>query len=198
MSNAVRKRRKPLNHDGTYFGDFIIYLLMAIVCFITIYPLWYVFILSISDPIEANTMRVYTLPKGLYFETYGMIAKQPELWRSYGYTFLYVISQTLLTLLTSVLMGYVLTVKGLFGRKVLVLFILIPMYFGGGLIPTFLLITRLGLYNTVWALILPGSYSIWYMILVRTFFASLGEEIRESARIDGANHSRSLQEFIFH
>lgn len=188
LLNNRSGRRKPLNHDGTYLGDFFIYLSMAVVCFITIYPLWYVFILSISDPLAAATMQVYTIPKGLYFETYKLIAGRIELWRSYGYTIFYVVTQTVLTLLTSVLMGYVLTVKGLFGRKFLVFFILVPMYFGGGLIPTFLLISNLGLYNTVWALVLPGSYSIWYMILVRTFFTSLGEELRESARIDGANH----------
>ncbi len=192
MSELTKKKlfhyRKALNQDGTLFGDIVIIISMVLVCFITIYPLWYVFILSISDPIHAATMQVYTIPKGLYFDTYALIAKKTELWRSYGYTILYVVSQTLLTLLTSLLMGYVLSTKKLFMRKFLVFYILIPMYFGGGLIPTFLLISRLGLYNTIWALILPGSYSIWYMILVRTYFTSLGESLRESARIDGAGH----------
>lgn len=192
MSELTKKKlfhyRKALNQDGTLFGDIVIIISMVLVCFITIYPLWYVFILSISDPIHAATMQVYTIPKGLYFDTYALIAKKAELWRSYGYTILYVVSQTLLTLLTSLLMGYVLSTKKLFMRKFLVFYILIPMYFGGGLIPTFLLISRLGLYNTIWALILPGSYSIWYMILVRTYFTSLGESLRESARIDGAGH----------
>lgn len=189
MSTLTRsKSRSRINRDGTVVGDAIIYFIMALVIFLTVYPVYYVIILSISDPIQAATLRVYTVPKGLYFGAYEIIARNPALWRSYAYTIFYVVAQTSLTLLTSVLIGYVLTVKGLIGRKFLVYFILVPMYFGGGLIPTFILISRLGLLNTVWALVLPGSYSIWYMILVRSYFASLDEGLRESARIDGASH----------
>ena len=88
--------------------------------------------------------------------------------------------------------AYPLTVSGLHGRKFFVTFLLIPMYFGGGLIPSFLLINRLGLYGTRWAIILPASYSIMNLILVRTFFTGLPEELRESAKMDGAGHLRIL------
>ncbi len=184
----MAKKTSRIHRDGTLVGDIIIYAVMALVLFLTVYPVYYVTILSISDPLEAATLRVYFYPKGLYFGAYGIIAGSTDLWRSYAYTIFYVLIQTGLTILTSVLVGYVLTVKGLIGRKLLVVFILIPMYIGGGLIPTFILISKLGLYNTVWALILPGSYSIWYMILCRSYFASLDEGLRESARIDGAGH----------
>ena len=183
-----KRSTSRINRDGTVVGDAILYAIMALVIFVTVYPVYYVIILSISDPLEAATMRVYLYPKGLYFGAYEIIASNPALWRSYAYTIFYVVSQTVLTLLTSVLIGYVLTVKKLIGRKYLVVYLLIPMYFGGGLIPTFILISNLGLLNTVWALVLPGSYSIWYMILVRSYFASLDEGLRESARMDGANH----------
>lgn len=182
------RRTRKINLDGSRFGDILIYLAMALVFILTVYPVYYVLILSVSDPMEAATLRVYAYPKGFYFGAYKLIAANPALWRSYLYTVLYVVSQTLFTILTSSLVGYVLTVKRLIGRKCLVLFILIPMYIGGGLIPTFILISRLQLLNTVWALILPGSYSIWYMILCRSYFAGIDESLRESARIDGAGH----------
>jgi putative aldouronate transport system permease protein len=169
-------------------GDIFIYLVMIFICFITLYPMYYVFILSISDPVAAAGMQVYLYPKGLYLRAYSILATDAKMWRAYGYTIFYVVSCTVLILLTSVTCAYPLTSKKLIGRKYVVAFLLIPMYFGGGLIPSFLLISKLGLYNTVWALIIPASFNIWYIILTRTFFAGIPESLRESACIDGANN----------
>ena len=82
--------------------------------------------------------------------------------------------------------------RKLYGRKFVTFFLLIPMYVAGGIIPEFILMTKLGLYNTPWALILPGSYSIWYIILTRSYFHSIPESLRESAKLDGANSYRIL------
>lgn len=189
---VASKKKSRLDQDGSRLGDAMIILAMIVVCFVTIYPLYYVFILSISEPIYASTLRVYVLPKGLFFDTYKIIMRTNLLWRSYLNTIIYVVAQTGLTLLTSVLAGYVLTNKRFAGRKLVTVFLLIPMYFGGGMIPTYLLIAKLGLLNTYSALILPGAYSIWYIILTRTFFLSIPEEVRESARMDGANNFTTL------
>lgn len=169
-------------------GDFFIHLIMIFICFITLYPIYYVFILSISDPVAAASMQVYLYPKGFYFRAYSILSTDVKMWRSYGYTLFYVVSCTLLTLLTCVTCAYPLTSKKLIGRKYIVAFLLIPMYFGGGLIPSFLLISKLGLYNSVWALIIPASFNIWYIILTRTYFAGIPESLRESATIDGASN----------
>ena len=80
----------------------------------------------------------------------------------------------------------------LFAKKVWVFYILIPMYFSGGLIPQFIIMTKLGMYNTRWAILVPGVVSMWYIILVRTYFATIPEDLRESARIDGANNYQIL------
>ena len=93
---------------------------------------------------------------------------------------------------TCALCAYPLTSPKLIGRKFYNIFLLIPMYFGGGLIPTFILMTKLHLYDNIWALIIPASFSIWYIILTRTYFASIPEEMREAARIDGANNYQCL------
>lgn len=188
---VVSKKRK-LDQDGSILGDMFVILAMIVICIITIYPLYYVLILSISEPAYASTMRVYFWPKGLFFDSYKIIMRTNLLWRSYANTIIYVVSQTLLTLLTSILAGYVLTNKRFVGRRAVTIFLLIPMYFSGGMIPSFILITRLGLYNTMMALILPGAYSIWYIILCRTFFMSIPEDVRDSARIDGASNYTTL------
>jgi putative aldouronate transport system permease protein len=110
------------------------------------------------------------------------------MWRAYTYTLLYVVSGTALMLITSVMGAYPLLEKNLFGRKILVYYLIIPMYFSGGMIPSFLLISKLGIYNTVWAMILPGAVGIWNIILTRTYFTSIPVTLKESAFIDGANH----------
>jgi len=181
-------RKRNQIKEGTTIGNFIIYAFMILVCFITLYPMYYVLILSISDPLEAATMQVYFFPKGLYFRSYAVLVKDTAMWRAYGNTILYVVTGTAMMLLTSATCAYSLTSKKLLGRKIVVIYLLIPMYFSGGLIPSFLLVSQLGLYNTIWAIIIPSGFSIWHIILTRTYFASIPENLRESARIDGANN----------
>jgi len=184
INNRIRERSR--------LGTAILYFFAAVVAFITIYPMYYVLVLSLSTPREALTMRVYWWPKGFFLGGYHRILVDPRLWRSYGNTVLYCSVRAVLNLLTSVLVAYPLTVRGLFGKKFVTMFLLIPMYVAGGIIPEFILMTRLGLYNSPWALILPGSYSIWYIILVRSYFRTIPESLRESAKLDGANSYRIL------
>ncbi|MDL2318448.1 carbohydrate ABC transporter permease [Eubacteriales bacterium OttesenSCG-928-A19] len=186
------KKRQNAIREGSRIADIVIYIMAAIVAFIALYPLYYVLILSLSKPEAAATMRVYWLPKGIYFGGYEKIFADSRLWISYRNTILYAATQATGMLVTCCTFAYALSVKKLRGRRFINAFILIPMYFSGGIIPVFLLILNLGLYNTPWALILPGCYSIWYIILVKAYFGSIPESLRESARIDGANHYQTL------
>ncbi|MDD2213804.1 MAG: carbohydrate ABC transporter permease [Oscillospiraceae bacterium] len=190
MKRKASKQSNNLNQNT--WGDYLIIAILLLIAFFTLYPMYYVFLQSISDPLEVAAMNVYFYPKGFFLKSYSLLVKDSQLWHSYGYTFFYVISGTVLTLFTSVTSAYVLNAPKLIGKKWLIVFLLIPMYFSGGLIPSFLLITKLGLYNTVWALVLPSSYNITYIILTKTFFSSIPYEMTESAKIDGANHYRIL------
>lgn len=184
MAAKVLKRT---NGESVAF-DIALNVIIWILMLFTLYPMFYVFILSISDPVEAAAMNVYLWPKGFSITSYRILFNNPTMWRSYGYTILYVLSGTVLMLITSVMGAYPLLEKNLFGRKILVYYLIIPMYFSGGMIPSFLLISKLGIYNTVWAMILPGAVGIWNIILTRTFFTSIPITLKESAFIDGANH----------
>mgnify|MGYP000999944326 FL=1 len=184
MAAKVLKRT---NGESVAF-DIALNLIIWILMLFTLYPMFYVFILSISDPVEAAAMNVYLWPKGFSITSYRILFNNPIMWRSYGYTILYVLSGTVLMLITSVMGAYPLLEKNLFGRKILVYYLIIPMYFSGGMIPSFLLISKLGIYNTVWAMVLPGAVGIWNIILTRTFFTSIPITLKESAFIDGANH----------
>lgn len=174
------------------FFDVIIYTVVIALAFVTVYPMYYVLINSISEPAEVIKGGIYWLPRGFSLEAFKNIAAEAELWRSYAYTIFYIAAQTVLMEITCLLVAYPLTSKRLIGRKFVIWFLLVPMYFSGGMIATYLVYSRYGLYNNVWALIIPGSYSVYNIILVRTFLTSVQEGIREAAKIDGANNFQIL------
>lgn len=178
--------------EGNIFANILIYLFSAFIAFITLYPVYYVIILSLSEPQFAATMRVYFWPRGFYIDSYKSIVNDSRLWMTYRNTFFYALSQTIMMLITCTTAAYSLSIKGLKFRKGLIVFLLIPMYFSGGIIPLFILIINLGIYNTPLALILPGSFSIWYIILVKSYFGTIPDTLRDAARIDGANHYQTL------
>lgn len=182
-----RKKLKRL----TLF-DVIVLILSAGACFITIYPMWYVIIMSISDPVVAAGSGVTFWPSGFYLGSYQIILREMDFWLSVRNSVLYVIAGLVLMLATTLLVAYPLTRPNLKGRKACVIFLLIPMYFSGGMIPSFILITKLGLYNTPWATILPGAYGIWNIILCKTYLQSIPHELAEAAYIDGAGNMQAL------
>lgn len=172
--------------QGSRIADVLIYLSMGVVAFITLYPLYYVLILSVSNPQDAASLQVYWFPKGLYLDGYAKILQDARIWRSYRNTLMYAAGETALMLAVCSTAAYALSHKRLKGRKYINAYLLIPMYFSGGIIPLFLLVINMGLYNTPWALIIPGGYSIWYTILIKAYFSSIPESLREAGRVDGA------------
>ncbi|RAV22533.1 carbohydrate ABC transporter permease [Paenibacillus contaminans] len=182
--------------QGSTAVDVILYALALAICIITLYPFYLVIILSVSSPMEVAAMNVFWYPKGFFLGSYELIVQDAKMWWAYSNTLIYVIVGMLLNCLMAVLGAYPLTVRKLKGRKWVIAFLLIPMYFGGGLIPSYLLVNKLGLYNTMLAIIIPGAVSIWNIILVRTYFTTIPEAIRESASVDGASHWQLLFRII--
>ena len=193
MTTTATKKRNPNRiKDGSTTATVVLYILSILICLATLYPMYYVVIKSISDPKLSLTRPVILYPQGLYFGSYSLILRNKDMWIAYGNTLIYVVTSTALMILTSVTAAFPLVSNKLAGRKFVVAYLLIPMYFGGGMIPTFLLINRMGLYNTRLALIIPGAVGIWNIILTRTYFASLPGELSEAAYIDGASNYQVL------
>lgn len=163
---------------------------------LTIYPMYYVIIKSISDPVASLTEPVTLYPQGLYFGSYELIMQDSHLWLAYANTLFYVAAGTLLMVITLVLCAYSLVSKKLVGRKWVVRFLLAPMYFGGGIIPTFILINKLNIYVIRLAMILPGAVGIMNIILTKTFFIAISASLSESAEIDSANNYNILFEIF--
>lgn len=172
---------------GSRIADGFIYAIAALFALVSLYPIYYVLILSFSSPEHAITMQVYLWPKGFYLDGYRRLLADSHLWISYRNTLIFAASETVLMLTVCSMAAYALSSKHLYGRKLYNMFLLVPMYFSGGIIPLFLLILQLGIYNTPWALILPGAFNIWYIILIKSYFSTIPESLREAAQIDGAN-----------
>lgn len=187
MTFVPRKSRRK-RMDAFQAVALVICILAAFIC---LYPMYYVLIMSVSDPHEAAA-GVYLLPRGLYFGSYELIFKNKDVWNGLKMSLLYVVTGTLGMLITCVMAAYPLTRPGLWFRKAVVIYLLIPMYFSGGMIPAYMNMSSLNLYNTVWAIILPSCFSIWNIILVRTYFMSIPEDLQGAAFIDGANHIQVL------
>ena len=182
-----KSRRKNRIREGSVAADVIMYAISVFVIFITLYPMYYILIISLSAPEVAITMKVYVRPIGLNLNAYQVLLKNTEFWHAYKNTLIYLVPNTVLPLVTATLVAYPLSYKKLMGRKALTWFLLVPMYFSGGLIPSFLLVQKLGMYGSPLALIIPGCYSISNIILVRSFVRTVPDELREAACIDGAN-----------
>jgi putative aldouronate transport system permease protein len=178
--------------EGSRLATVIMYVLAAVIVFITLYPMYYVLILSVSDPVYSLTMKVYTVPKGFDLTAYRLLVIDPKIWRSFANTVMYAVCVTVLMLITSVLGAFPLTYKSLRGRKFVNTYLLITMFFSGGLIPGFILILRLGIYNNPLSLIIPACFSVWNIILTKAYLSTIPETLREAAKIDGANVYQTL------
>ena len=171
---------------------------LILLCFIFIMPVWHVAMGSISDPLKvAATSGLYFKPLGTpTLGGYNLIFQNQAIVRSYGNTLYYVVVATLIGLVLNILAAYVMSARGLMLSKPMSMFVLFTMIFNGGLIPTLIVVTKLGLYNTRWAVILPGALTAFNIIIMRTSFQEIPQEMLEAARIDGASDFRILTQII--
>ncbi|MFB9327099.1 carbohydrate ABC transporter permease [Paenibacillus aurantiacus] len=174
-----------------------VYAVAAIIIAIVLYPLLFVVSASFSDPAKVLAGEVWLLPKGVSADAYANILQNEKLWIGYRNSILYAVVGTAINLIMTILAAYPLSRPDLPGRKALMLFITLTMFFGGGLIPTYLLVKSLGMVDTMWALIIPGAISTYNLIVMRTYFqSSIPWELQEAALIDGCTNWRLLLNII--
>jgi len=163
----------------------IIYVAVFILLISVLYPLIYVLACSVSDPGLVATGKIWLIPKGLNILGYKRVFQEPTIITGYRNTLLYTIFGTMVNLLVTVPAGYALSKSFIPGRNFFMGFFVFTMYFSGGLIPTFLLVRSLGLYNTPYVLIIIGAFNVYNSIICRTFFQAIPKELEEAAEIDG-------------
>ena len=167
--------------------DVILYLVFGLVALITIYPFYNVLIVSLANTLASATYSPYLYPHVFDLTGYKTIMNDPYFYRSLGTTLFVTIVGTTLNMVFSVTAAYVLSRKRLIGRRFFLSAILFTMLFSGGLIPTYLVVSGLGLDNSIWSMIFPSMISTYYLIIMKNYFVSLPASLEEAARIDGAN-----------
>ncbi len=169
-------------------SDTILVVVCAVIMFIVAYPLYYVVIASVSNPYDVYAGKTFLLPSQFTLDGYKAVFSDSSIITGYLNSIKYTVIGTVFSVTLLYLTAYPLSVKDLPGRKWLSLFFIFTMYFGGGMIPTYLIVKDTGLIDNMWALFLPGGVGVGNMIIVRNFFEnSIPKEMIEAAEIDGAS-----------
>ncbi len=174
----------------------VLALVLTLLGLVALYPFLYVISMAFSAPEHVLKRDVFFFPKGLGLDGFKLVAANKNLWPAYGNTIFYTVVGTLINLFVTVLISYALSRQYFVLRKSLSLMITFTMFFSGGMIPFFLVISNLGLYNTRWAVLLPFAASAWNIIIARSFYEQIPESLIESARIDGANDLQILGSIV--
>ena len=182
MFNTKRRTREDI------IFDVVNYSVLGIACVLVLYPLYFMIIASISDPNLVATGKVWALPKGFTLEGYKRIFNDGSIWRGYANSITYAGVGAIVSVCMTIAGAYPLSRKDFYGRNFFMIVFIFTMFFGGGLIPTYLLVKNLGMTNKLWAMVIPGAVSVWNLIIARTFFQStIPDELREAASIDGCS-----------
>lgn len=184
MSNS-KKKKKGFSDKRS---DVVLVIMCLFILLGIAYPLYYVLVASVSNPYDVYAGKTFLLPSDFNLDGYKAVFSDDSLIKGYINSIKYTIIGTVFSVVMVYLTAYPLSIKTLPGRKFLSIFFIITMYFGGGLIPTYLVVKNTGLINNIWSLFLPGGVAVGNMIITRNFFEnSIPKEMIEAAEIDGAS-----------
>ncbi len=172
-------------------SDVVLVALTAIVTLIVAYPIYYILTASFSDPYDVYAGKTFLLPSRFSLAGYKAVFADSKIFTGYFNSIKYTVAGTVYSVLMLLLVAFPLSRHEMPGRKFISLFFVVTMYFGGGLVPTYLVVKNTGLMNTIWALLLPGGVSVANVIIMRNFFeTSIPKDMMEAAQIDGASYLR--------
>ncbi|MCI9142304.1 MAG: carbohydrate ABC transporter permease [Lachnospiraceae bacterium] len=174
------------------FGEVLLYVIITLIVILCTYPFLNVLACSVSGKAAVLGGKVTFYPIDFQLDSYREIFKQQSIWLSMRVSFVVTLSGTALGLALTIAAAYALSKEKLKGRKIISGFLLFTMYFGGGIIPTFIVVHGLGMYDTYAALVVPSAMSVFNFIVMRTFFRELPKELEEAALIDGAGDMKVL------
>ena len=172
--------------------DIINLLLMAVFCISIFLPFWDMMVMSFSEPLSVNSLKIRFWPEKLTFSSYIYLFKDDQIVRSIIVTVLRTVTGTALHVVFCLFVAYPLSKKDLKYRKIIILFFLIPLYFSGGLIPSYIINRYIGLVDNLLVYIIPQAFSVFSMLVTRTYISTIDNGIEESALIDGAGYPRIL------
>ena len=193
MSKKKTKHMNPANRVFYIFNT----IFWIVIMFIVLYPLYLVCIASISDPDAVSLGKVTWRPVDISFVGYQAILKNDNIWIAYANSLFYTFSAIMIALVITMCAAYVLTRRDFVGKKLINLYVVITMFISGGMIPTFLVLRDLGLYNTRFVCIITGCLSVWNLMVARTYIqTTIPEELHEAAILDGASHFQYFSKVV--
>ena len=196
-SRNITAGRRVRKSRGEILFEIVVYAIAALFCIYCLFP--FAIILGSSFETESN-FAVYgfpIIPKDFTLQAYKMVLGDSQIFKAYGVTIFTTAVGTLFSMLLTISMAYPLSLKKIKFRNAITFFVYFTMLFGGGLVPTYLLISKtLNMKNNIFVLILPVAFSAWNMFLMRNFFAGIPHELSESAYVDGANDFQILRKII--
>lgn len=189
-----RRRRKPL---GDRVFDYLNYTVLTVITLVCFYPLLHILFASFSEPnaLIAHKGALFR-PLGFTMDGYRLVFKDTSLLIGYRNTIIYVGLGTFVNMAMTIMGAFVLSRRDLYFKNYIMIMITVTMFFGGGLIPWFLLMKDIGMYNNLWSMVLPTALSTWNIIILRTGFQALPVELEEAATIDGASQAKILLRVI--
>lgn len=170
--------------------------MLTLAVLLVVLPLLYVVVASFMDPSILLSQGLSFRVSDWTLDGYQKIVTNPAMVRGFGNAVLYSVSFSLITVIVSVFAGYALSDSRLKGRGFFMTLFLITLFFGGGLVPSYLLVKNLGLIDTIWAVIIPGAVNVWNIILSRTFFKGVPHELKEAANVDGASEMKIFFQIV--
>ncbi len=180
--------RAALAERGDRATNIAINIILATIAIVIIYPLWFVLIASVSDPSAITAGKVFLWPVQFTLDGYGLLRTNPEIWRGYGNTLMYAAVGTCWNLLLLIPAGYALSRPELPGRRWITLFFMLTMYFSGGTVPKFVLVSNIGWFDNPAAILFASGVSAYNLVLVRSFFMSnIPDSLFDAARVDGCS-----------
>ena len=195
MENQHFVRGKRITADHVF--DVINTLLMIVLCVLVVYPLYYVLVASFTEPSVVSSGRMLFYPEKLFLDGYKKLITYQPIWNGYYNTILYTVVGTLLSIVITIPGAYALSRKDLYGRSVLSFLFAFTMFFNGGLIPMFVLLRTLKIYDTIWAVTLPFAVSVFNLIVCRTFFeTNIPNELLDAALVDGCTDFRFFFQIV--
>lgn len=183
----MKRHKKITRTPGEWVLDIVKVVFLAFVVVVTVYPFWNIFIISINDATDAIRGGLYFLPRKLSLSSYAEILRRSTFLASIKVSVGRTLIGTPIAVLVTAMLAYPLSRKDLVGRKFWNLLFVFTMYFGGGLVPYYMVLKGIHMLNTFWVFIFPMMMSVYNMILIRSYIESMPDSLFEAAKIDGAN-----------
>ena len=172
--------------------DIALYIFMAVVVFLCVFPLWYILVASFSSNNAVSSGKVMFWFSEFTLDSYKSVVSQSNIWVSYANTIFYAVGGTLVNMILTILCAYAMSKKWIPGRKFIILFTMLSMWFGPGMMATYINFRDLGMIDNRWGMLLIGAIATYNVILMRSFFESIPEALEEAAYIDGASEWQIL------